>query len=64
MAIKKVPKKNGRPKGSGNAELTHIARIPMKPETWQALGKAAAREERSASDIVREQVDKYLKGYR
>ena len=38
-----------------------MARVPMRPETWERLSEAAEAEGKSAAEIIRGLVDRYLK---
>lgn len=51
-------KPRGRPAGR---EFTHRMPVMMKPETFEQLQHAAAEEGRSAADVVRELIDRWLK---
>ena len=56
---KKVEKRpRGRPPGR---KFSHIAHIPFEPEAWERLRAAAEVEGKSAAEIIRNLVDRYLK---
>lgn len=53
-----IKRPRGRPAGR---EFTHMARVPMKPETWERLQSVAGEQNKSAAQVVRELIDRYLK---
>ena len=60
MAKEKNDQKRGRGRPPGR-DYTHIARIPLRPETWQDLSEVAEEAGESAAARVRRLIDEDLK---
>lgn len=63
MAIENKDVKRGRGRPGGR-EFTHIARIPMKPETWAELSARAEGIGISGAEHVRDLIERDLKRHR